>query len=152
MKAQATRTTDTGIEISVTVIRTVIDRMWDGYHTGREYVESTEISFAKDGKVIGKGSNVDALWGKSKADMDAKARGAVGKVGNIHVGPAAVALIDEAIAEAEAAAPGDDEFWGIKQAAEQRKTEAEAAYAADADAIEAAERFERRMAAADSDL
>jgi hypothetical protein len=151
MEAQATRTTN-GIEIVATVIRSVIDRQFDGYKAGREAFEIVKVTMIKDGKVLCGGQGVTPLWERNSADMDAKRRGAVGKLGTTYVGANAAALINEAIAEADAAAPGDDEYQRIKGEDDRRKAAAEAANAADADAIWEAEQFERRMAAADSDL
>lgn len=92
------------------------------------------------------------LWQRNPADMSMQERGAVGKLGTTYVGANAAALINEAIAEADAAAPGDNEYRSIKAENDRRQAAAEAANAADAEAIWEAEQFERRMAAADSDL
>ena len=122
--ATATRTTKSGIQISASVERTITATApwmdgWSG-EIRKSTSERRRIILRKDGKVIAEASAMIALPSQY-AHM--AAQGVVGMVGRTYISAEAAALIAEAVAEAEAAAPKSAEYLALEAA----ETKAEAA-------------------------
>lgn len=147
--AAATRTTKSGVTIEVKVVRDVRNRMLDGMVMGREISGYTEIKLIKGGKVIAQGDKVATLNPMFDAAMIEK--GAVAQLGDAYLTEENAELVAEAVAEAEDAEPGSDEYQTLKAAAEAvraanaRRTEEEA------EMMREMEEIERRMDDPNSD-
>ena len=146
--ATATRITKSGNKIVAEVERRVVDEVAyaDGWNvpTGRNATEYKIVRiFSAQGKVLTTGYGVVALTDRNRSKAPA---GVVGTLGQAWVSVEAAALIAEAMAEAEAAAPKSVEFVAIEQA--------HAAAAAKAMRIveSESEKLQRRMDDPDSDL
>lgn len=156
--AKATRTTQSGYTITVEVVRDVQEKvLWaDGWNVpaGREIVDWALITMAApDGRIVAKASDVSPLNpALNSKDAAMQSRGVVGKLGDVWVTAETMALIAEAQSEADAAAPGSDEFWALKEAQNEARRLAARQAEIDAPALREIEGFERRMDAADSDL
>lgn len=152
--AKATRTTKGGNIIQVEVVRTVRNKvLWaDGWNmpAGREPVEYTTITLLKGNRQIASGHQVGRLHPKNDAAMMAK--GAVARIGAAYLPAETVNLIDEALAEAEAAEPGSEEFWALKAIKERAEAENRQRWEEEAPLRREMEEFERRMNDPNSDL
>lgn len=157
--AKAARTTQSGFTITAEVLRDVQDkRLWaDGWDipAGREIVSLRQVTMtAPDGRIVARAQGIEALRPDLYAkDAEMATRGdIVGKLGNVYLTQATEDLITSALAEAEAAAPGCEEFWALKEAQDAARRRAELRAEREAPMLRAHEAFTRRMEAADSDL
>ena len=156
--AKATRTTASGYSITVEIVRDVQDKtLWaDGWDipAGREIVDWTLITMAApDGRVVAKADSVSPLNpALNSKDAAMQSRGVVGKLGDVWVTAETMALITEAQSEADAAEPGSDEFWALKEAQDEARRRAARQAEIDAPALREIEEFERRMDDPNSDL
>jgi hypothetical protein len=157
MMAKATRATQSGYSITVEVVRDVHDKtLWaDGWDipVGREIVGWTLITLSgRDGRVVAKADSVSPLNPALNKDAAMQSRGVVGKLGDVWVTAETMALITEAQSEADAAEPGSDEFWALKEAQDEARRRAARQAEIDAPALREIEEFERRMDDPNSDL
>jgi len=156
--AKTTRTTASGYSITVEIVRDVQDKtLWaDGgdIPAGREIVDWTLITMAApDGRIVAKASDVSPLNpALNSKDAAMQSRGVVGKLGDVWVTAETMALIAEAQSEADAAEPGSDEFWALKEAQDEARRRAARQAENDAPALREIEEFERRMDDPNSDL
>ena len=155
--AKATRTTASGYSITVEVVRDVQDKkLWaDGWNVpaGREVVDWTLLTLsAPDGRVVAKADSVSPLNPLNSKDAAMQSRGVVGKLGDVWVTAETMALITEAQSEADAAEPGSDEFWALKEAQDEARRRAARQAEIDSPALREIEEFERRMDDPNSDL
>lgn len=132
-KHTATRQTPTGSLVEVTVERGTWDEKitsdgWDTGSTKTHLVNDTRIVLRdKAGKEVMRGSEASAidpkLYGNHK---ELAAKGAVARVGDAFIGQATLDLINDALAEADAAAPKTTCQIEIETAEKERKAATEA--------------------------
>jgi len=150
------RTSKNGHKITVEVKRWVSDEtLWaDGWNipNGRKAHESTLIT------VVAASGKKTSGWGltplRLPMDKSVMDKGATARMGDSYVGAEMQALIEAALAEANAAEPGDEEFWALTHAAETAKAEAGRRMEAEQNDPEWQhyEAFRRRMEDPNSDL
>ena len=162
-KSTATRKTQTGSTVEVTIERGTWDEKisLDGWETGSietHLVNSTTITLRdKTGKVVASADYVSEINPQFYGNYDELvAKGAVARVGDAFIGQSTLDLINEAIADADAATPKTTRQIEIETAAAERKAAWEAwknspEGKAEAEEWERYEAFKREMERPDSD-
>jgi hypothetical protein len=162
-KHTATRKTQTGSTIEVTIERGTWDEKiysdgWDTGSTKTHLVNSTRIVLRdKAGKQIANGDAVSTITPKLYGNhKELTAKGAVARVGDAFIGQGTLDLVNEAIAEADAATSRTSRQVEIETAEAKKKAKVEAwknspEGKAAAEEQESYERFTREMERPDSD-